>query len=189
MRAMKTRDGRNQAEPKAVSSRLTTAFEPIKTFEHVLVFGSGNSRSIIGNRDNRAAIAARCDLHGYIPVGAAMFDRIVYKIADGVENKIAVTGNTHPLISDKVKMCALFFCSRIVQFHDLTCNLGDVNGPKCNFLRLRLNLSNSGYRGEYAQHTVNIDDGIADQCLVLFAVAPAMIGLLQLSAHTGQWSS
>src|SRR5258707_12404325 len=40
-RAMKTGDGRDQAEPETVSRRVAALFEPVKPLEHMLVFIGG----------------------------------------------------------------------------------------------------------------------------------------------------
>ena len=52
---MNTGDGSDQTEPETVSRCVATVFEPVKALENALVFVSGNSGPIIGDRDDRAA--------------------------------------------------------------------------------------------------------------------------------------
>ena len=87
---MKTADGSDQTEPETVSRRVATVFEPVKALENVLVFVSGNSRPVIGDRDDGAAFNdfVRND---DLPSDTAMFDRIVHEIGDGIKDQIAIS--------------------------------------------------------------------------------------------------
>ena len=82
-RAVKIGDGRDQAEPQTVSRRVAAVFEPVKALEDLLVFVRGNSGSVVGDRDDRLAIDVFVRDHD-LPPGAAMLDRIVDEIGDGV---------------------------------------------------------------------------------------------------------
>src|SRR6478735_6501872 len=55
-RAMETGDRGDQAEPETVSRRVSAVFEAVKSLEDMLVLVSGNSRAVIGDRDDRLAI-------------------------------------------------------------------------------------------------------------------------------------
>src|SRR5882724_1238416 len=88
-RAVKTGDGSDQTEPEAVSRRVATVFEPVKALENLLVFVGGNSGPVIGDRDHRPAFndfVRNDDLASF----AAMFDRIVHEIGDGIEDQITI---------------------------------------------------------------------------------------------------
>jgi hypothetical protein len=98
---MQARNGSDKAKPETVSRCATTRLQPVKTLEHVLVFSSGNSRSIIGNRNNGSAFAAFCNLNGYVPRWATMFDRIVNEIGDRIKDEIAIACDANFLIANK----------------------------------------------------------------------------------------
>src|SRR5262245_9656383 len=99
---MQARNGSNKAKPETVSDCPTTRLQPVKSLEHVLVLSSRNSRSIIGNGDDGGAFAVFRDLNGYVPGRATVFDCIVYKIGDRIEDEIAIASNRHSLVSNKV---------------------------------------------------------------------------------------
>ena len=96
---MKTGDGSDQTEPETVSRRVATVFEPVKALENVLVFVSGNSGPVIGDRDDGSAFNdfVRND---DLPSGTAMFDRIVHEIGDGIEDQVTITSHQHLAITD-----------------------------------------------------------------------------------------
>src|SRR5262245_8862924 len=104
----------DQTQPQTVSGRAPTPFKSIKALEHVRIFGSGDSRPIIGNGNNGSTIAAFCDFNCYPPGCATMFDGIVYEIGDGIENKVSVTRNKHSLIPDAPQTYASFFRSGVI---------------------------------------------------------------------------
>jgi hypothetical protein len=64
---METGDGSDKAEAEPVAWSAATLFQPIKTLEDVLAFIDGDSRSIIGDRNDGTAIVLS-DLHGH-PTG------------------------------------------------------------------------------------------------------------------------
>src|SRR5215813_3963090 len=55
-RPMKTGDGGHQAESQAIARRVATLFEPIEALEDLLILVGWNSGSVIGNRNDRAAV-------------------------------------------------------------------------------------------------------------------------------------
>src|SRR5260370_17754937 len=111
---MKTGDGSDQTEPETVSRRVATVFEPVKALENVLVFVSGNSGPVIGDRDDRPAFN---DFVGNddLPSGAAMFDRIVHEICDGIEDQVTIASHHHLAIADNGETVPVLFCPPIVQ--------------------------------------------------------------------------
>src|SRR5215475_1688666 len=111
---MQARNRSDKAKPQTVSRRATAGLQPVKALEHVLVFRSGTSRSIIGNGDDGRAFPVFCDLNRYVAGRVTMFDRIVSEIGDCIEDEIAIECNKNLLIANKVQMCALFFGSGIV---------------------------------------------------------------------------
>jgi hypothetical protein len=81
---MEPGNGFDKTESKTVSGGVTAPFEPIKTLGHVLIFVSGYSRPIIGDRNDGLPIAVR-NLNGYLPRGAAMLNRVIDEIGDRIE--------------------------------------------------------------------------------------------------------
>src|ERR1700676_3503077 len=51
-RAMKTGDGRDQAEPETVSRRVAAGLSPVKAPEDTLVFAGGDFKTVIGDREH-----------------------------------------------------------------------------------------------------------------------------------------
>src|SRR5258708_4299019 len=86
--AMKTGDRSDQAEPETVSRPVAAMLEPVKTLEHVLMFFNGNSGPVIGDRDHRAAIDIFIG-NDDLPSGAAVLDRVVHEIGDGIKDQVA----------------------------------------------------------------------------------------------------
>jgi len=84
---------------------------------------SGNTRPIIGDRDDRSAIT-RHNLDDHLTTVAAMFDGIINYIGNCIEQKISVTCDEYSLITDKVEMVASFLGGGIEQLHHLTRDLG-----------------------------------------------------------------
>ena len=96
---MKTGNGSDQAEPETVSRRVATVFESVKSLENMLIFIGGNSGPVIGDRDSRRAINVFVG-NDDLPSGAAMLDRIVHEIGDGIKDQITVAGHQHLTITD-----------------------------------------------------------------------------------------
>ena len=122
-RPVKTGNGSHDTEPKPASGSAPAAVEPVKTFENVLLLVSWKSRPVIGNRDNAPAIAV-LNLDRHLTCCTAMFDGIIDKIADCIEQQISITRDKHVLIAGEAQMPAAFFRCSIEQFHDLARNLG-----------------------------------------------------------------
>ena len=71
LRPMQARNGRYQAQPKAVAGCLTTSFEPIEAFEYVSDLVARNSGPFIGDRNAGTGISLP-DLHGHATRRAGM---------------------------------------------------------------------------------------------------------------------
>src|SRR5713226_420142 len=116
---MKTGYGSDQAEPETVSRCVAALFEPVKALENTLVFVGGNSGPVIGDRDDRRAIDVFVRDHD-LPSGAAMLDRIVHEIGDGIKDQIAIAGYQHFTIADKRETGAVLLRRGVVQLDNLT---------------------------------------------------------------------
>src|SRR5512139_2120580 len=111
---MKACNGSNEAKPESVSYRVTASLKPIKSLEHIWMLGNGNTWPVIRYRNNGTAVAVLYDLDSYLPGRTAMFDRIVHKIGDRIENEVPIAGNTGLLIPNEAQPCAFFFSCGIV---------------------------------------------------------------------------
>ena len=118
---MKTGNCSDKAKAEPVARSAATLFQPVKTLEDVLPFVGGNSRPIIGDRNESIAIPS--DLHSHTTGFTAMFDRIVDEVCHGIEEKIPIARYEYMLIHDGSEVRMLVFCSGIEEFHDLACDL------------------------------------------------------------------
>ena len=136
---MKASDGSDQTEPETVSRRVATVFEPVKALENVLVFVSGNSGPVIGDRDDGSAFN---DFVGNddLPSGAAMFDRIVHEIGDGIEDQVTIASHQHLTIADNAETGAVLFGRGIVQLDNLAGDFDQIHGAERALSRLGLDL-------------------------------------------------
>jgi hypothetical protein len=123
---MKTRNGSDNAEPKAASGGATAPFEPVKALENVSMLVGGNSRPIIGDRNDGRTIAVR-NLDGHLTRVTAMFNGIVDKIGNRIKQEISLTCDEYWLISDEAEMPATFFRRSVEELHDLARELGHVH--------------------------------------------------------------
>ena len=140
-RTMKTSNGSDQAEPETVSRRVATVFEPVKALENMLVFAGGNSGTVVGDRDHRRTIDVFVG-NDDVPAGAAMLDRIVDEIGDGIEDQIAIAGHQHLDVADNGETRAVLFGGGIVQLDNLTGDFDQIHGAERTLSRLGLNLRN-----------------------------------------------
>ena len=84
----------NQAETKAVSGPVAAALEPIEPSQNVLALLDRYSGPPIADGENRPSGALRYGDPNLAPI-AAMLDRVVDKIGDRVEQKIAIANHGH----------------------------------------------------------------------------------------------
>ena len=52
---MQTGDGGDETEAEPVAGSAATSFKPVEAFEDMLIFIDGNSRPVIGNRNDGTA--------------------------------------------------------------------------------------------------------------------------------------
>ena len=151
----------------------------------MLVFVSGNSGPVIGDRDDGSAFNdfVRND---DLPSGTAMFDRIVHEIGDGIEDQVTITSHQHLAIPDNGETGAVLFGCGIVQFDNLAGDFDQIHVAERALSRLGLNLRDPRDGGEYPQDGIEVGDRVADQQLIILANALTVIGLLQPSAHSRQ---
>jgi hypothetical protein len=62
-------------------------------------------------------------LHGHPTGFTAIFEGVVHKIGNGIEQEVSIARNKHSLIYDSIEMRMLLFRGGIEQLHDLACNL------------------------------------------------------------------
>ena len=79
----------------------------------MFIFLGGNTRSIIGDRDDRPAIDVFGLNHHFAP-GAAMLDRIIDEVADGIKDQVAIAGRHHLAVADDGEAGAVLLCGGIV---------------------------------------------------------------------------
>jgi hypothetical protein len=185
MSAMKTGNGSDNAEPKAVSGSAPTPFKPVETLENVRILVRGNSRTIIGDRKQGLAIAVR-NRNGHLTRFTAMFDGVIDKIGNCIEQEISITCDQYSLILDEAQMPTIFFRRSIEQLYDLTRDLSQVHGAELGGSITRLYLRDPRKRGEHAQNAVKVCHSIVDQRLIAIGVALSVASLFQPSAHAGQ---
>jgi hypothetical protein len=99
---MKTRNSGDKAKPEAVSCFVSAPLQPVKTLEHVLLFGGGNSRSIVDNGNNSGAITIFRNRDRYITCWATMFDCIVDQVGYGVEDEVSIARDTNLSTANEV---------------------------------------------------------------------------------------
>ncbi len=122
---METGNGRDQAQAQTVARRVTALFEPVEALEHVIALFGGNARTIVGDRDHRPAAGAATG-HGDLPARAAVLDRVVDEIGDGVEQQVAVPGNRHLAVAVKAEAGRDLLGRGVVELDDLAGNLGEA---------------------------------------------------------------
>src|SRR5215211_6582016 len=116
-----------------------------------------------------------------LAAGAAVLDRIIHEIGNGIEDQIAIAGHQHLAIADDGETGAVLFGRGIVQLDYFACDFDQVHGAKGALSGLGLDLRNSRDRREYPQDRVEFGDGVADQRLIVLANALTVIGLLEPS--------
>ena len=105
---METGDGGDKAEAEPVAGSAATSFKPVEALEDVLIFIDGNSRSVIGDRNDGTAVGL-FDLYGYLTRGTAMFYGVIDEIGDRIEQEVSVARSEHALIPDNLEMPMLIF--------------------------------------------------------------------------------
>src|SRR5579883_1864223 len=94
MRTVKTGDRCDQAEPEAVSRRVTGLFQAIEALEDMLALARRDAGPIVGDRNRRLAINDLASDDDFAP-GAAMLERIVDQIGDRIEDQVTIARDHH----------------------------------------------------------------------------------------------
>ena len=90
--AVKAGNRGDQTEAEPIAGRAAATFQPVKALENLLALVDGDSRPIIGDRNDGAAIVLR-DLDRYLTGVTAVLDRVVDEIGHGIEQKVPVARN------------------------------------------------------------------------------------------------
>ena len=104
---MEAGNGGDKAEAEPIARSAAIPFQPVKALEDVLAFIVGNSRPIVGDRNDRTAILS--DFHGHPTGFTAMFDRIVDEIRHGIEQEVPIARYKYSLIHYSIEMRTLLF--------------------------------------------------------------------------------
>jgi len=104
---MEAGNGGDKAEAEPIARSAAIPFQPVKALEDVLAFIVGNSRPIVGDRNDRTAILS--DFHGHPTGFTAMFDRIVDEVGHGIEQKVPIARYEYSLAHDGIEMRMLVF--------------------------------------------------------------------------------
>jgi hypothetical protein len=99
---METGDGGGEAEAEPVAGSAATSFKPVEALEDVLIFIDGNSRSVIGDRNDGTAVGL-FDLYGYLTRVTAMFDGVIDEIGHRIEQEVSVARGEHAPTSDDLE--------------------------------------------------------------------------------------
>src|SRR5256885_1262817 len=102
---MKTGNCSDKAEAEAITGSAATPLQPVKTLEDILVFIGGNSRPVVGNRNESAAIPS--DLHGHTTGFTTMFDRVVDEVRHGIKQKVPIARDEYSLIQNGIEVRVL----------------------------------------------------------------------------------
>jgi hypothetical protein len=185
IRAMETGNRSDKAKPEPVAWSAAVALQPVKALEDVLALIGGNSGPIVVDRNDGTAIVLS-DLYCHPTGHTAVFDGVVHEIGHGVEQEIPVSSDEDASIHDRVEMHTLVFCGCIEKLHHLARDLCQVYGAERRGSIARFDLRYSRQRGEHAQDGIEVRHRVADQRVIMVAVMPAVVSLLQPSAHAGQ---
>src|SRR2546428_6665926 len=127
--AVEASNGCDQTETQPMAGRPATAFQSVKALENLLTLAGRDSRPVIGDRNDGAAIVLRY-LDRYLAGVAAVLDRVVNEIGHGIEQEVAVARNQHGLVRHDTEMPAFLLCRGIEQLHHLSSYVGQVYGPE-----------------------------------------------------------
>ncbi len=92
--SMEAGDRGNEAEAEAVAGSAAASLKPVEPLEDMLTFIGGNSRPVIGDRNDGAALAF-FDFHGHSTRVTAMFNGVIDEIGHRVEQEVPVARSEH----------------------------------------------------------------------------------------------
>ena len=163
------RGGAHEAEPEAVAGRAAARFETHETVEDdIAVLGRDARPAIRRLRARRAAIDLgdrQADLSA-----AAVFQRVVEEIGDGLRQEMAVAADHHPGRAVEMQDKALFLGHRLVKLGGGAGELAEVERFGAGAPGARLRLGDAEQRVEGREQPVGLVDRGADR-LALRGVA------------------
>jgi hypothetical protein len=112
MNPMEAGNSGDKAETEPVSGSAATLFKPIKALEDMLIFIDGNSRTVVGNRNDGTA-GALFDFYGHLIRVTTIFDGVIDEIGHRIEKEVSISRGEHTRIPDNLKMPTLLFCGGI----------------------------------------------------------------------------
>src|SRR5262249_53941755 len=117
-RAMKTGHRCDQTEAEAVARRVAALFKAIEALEDMLMLARRDTAPIVRDRNDRLAVN---HLTGDddLAAGAAVLERIVDEIGDGIEDQVAIARRHHLSIPYERQLRAILLRRSIIQFDDL----------------------------------------------------------------------
>ena len=126
---MQAGDGSDQAQPETVSRRVAALFQPIEALENMLAFfggipGPSSAIETTGLPSMVSFATTTC------PPGAAMLDRVVDEIGDGIKDQVAIAGHQHLAIAGDGEMGAVLLGRGIVQLDNLAGDFDQVHGAE-----------------------------------------------------------
>jgi hypothetical protein len=185
--AMQAGHRSDQTEAQPVPARAAAAFQPVKALEDLLTFVDGGflarHRRSKQRRRNCPARPAPC------ATGTAVLDRVVDEIRHGIEQKVSVASHKQGSIRDRTQARTFFLRGGIKQLHHLAGDAGKVDCAEPSHSIARLDLRDPRERGEQGQDGIEVRQGLADQRLVVLAVARARIGFFPAARAYGPRAS
>ena len=104
----------NEAEAEPVAGSAAASLKPVEPLEDMLTFIGGNSRPVIGDRNDGAALAF-FDFHGHSTRVTAMFNGVIDEIGHRVEQEVPVARSEHapiPAAASKSSTTSLAISTR-----------------------------------------------------------------------------
>ena len=154
---MEAGDRANEAEAEPIAGSAAASLKPVEPLENMLTFIGGNSRPVIGDRNDGATLAF-FDFHGHSTRVTAMFNGVIDEIGHRVEQEVPVARSEHAPIPRNLEMPALIFRRGIEKLHDLARDFHEVYRMKRGRSIIRLYLRDPRERGEHAKDTVEALD-------------------------------
>jgi hypothetical protein len=96
---METDNSRDQTEAKAIAGRRAASLQPIEALENMLNLVWGNTRSVVGNRQDCATIL-QLDADDHHTTVTTVFNGVVDEIRYSIEQEVAISANTYGLVTD-----------------------------------------------------------------------------------------
>ncbi len=104
----------NEAEPQAIAGCRPALLQADKAVQHMLALFGRNARPGIGHH-NRAAIALRGDRERHPPAAWGIFDRIINKIGQGLEQQMPIAAQARRLAALDGQRNGLILGHRLIE--------------------------------------------------------------------------